>query len=75
MWRALVLAGIGLLFGLPLTVAAGHLIRNQLYGVSGTDPLTLASAVIILTLSSALASVLPARRAASIAPMSTLRVE
>jgi predicted permease len=75
MRRALVLAGIGLLFGLPLTVAAGYLIRNQLYGVSGGDPLTLASAVIILALSSALASVLPARRAASIAPMSALRVE
>ena len=75
MRRALMLAGIGLLFGMPLTIAAGHLIRNQLYGVSSTDPLTLAGAALILAFGSALASVLPARRAASISPMSALRVE
>ena len=75
MRRALGLIGIGLLFGLPLTVAAGYLIRNQLYGVRGTDPLALVSAVTILALSSALATVVPARRAASIAPMNALRVE
>ena len=75
MRRALVLAGIGLLFGLPLTIAAGYLIRNQLYGVSETDPLTLAGAALTLAFGSALASALPARRAASIAPMSALRVE
>ena len=75
MRRALLLAGTGLLFGLPLTIAAGRLIRSQLYGVSGTDPLILAGAALILAFASALASALPARRAASIAPMSALRVE
>ncbi len=75
MRRALALVGIGLLFGMPLTIAAGYLIRSQLYGVSGTDPLTLAGAALILAFGSALASALPARRAASTTPMSALRVE
>ena len=75
MRRALTLAGIGLLFGLPLTIAAGSLIRNQLYGVSSTDPMTLACAVLALTLASVLAGVLPARRAASVDPISALRIE
>jgi putative ABC transport system permease protein len=48
-------------------------IQKQLFGVTPLDPLTFAAVVILLGLSAAVASVLPARRAASLDPARTLR--
>jgi predicted permease len=78
---ALVLRGafnrvvLGLLLGLPLAVGAGKLISAQLYGVSSWDPLALAVAAGALALCSFVAAMIPANRAASISPMSALRIE
>jgi len=41
----------GLCIGLPLTLAAGRLLGNQLYGVSPYDPVVILAAVVILGLS------------------------
>jgi ABC-type antimicrobial peptide transport system permease subunit len=68
-----VLAGLAL--GLPLAIGAGRLISAQLYRVSSWDPLALAVAAIALAASAAIAAMIPARRAASISPMSALRTE
>jgi predicted permease len=68
-----VLAGLAL--GLPLAVGAGRLIAAQLYGVSFWDPLALTVAASSLVVCAFVASVIPATRAASISPMSALRVE
>ena len=65
----------GLIVGLPLAVGAGRLIAAQLYGVSFWDPLALASAAAALTLCAFVAAIIPAGRAASIAPMNALRSE
>ncbi len=75
MRRALVLVAIGLIIGIPIALTGGRLVRNQLYGVSTYDPLTLAGAVLILAASAALAGFIPARRAASIEPIQALRIE
>jgi predicted permease len=72
---AFLLTGIGLLAGVPLTIAAGRLVQNQLYGIGKSDPLTIASAVLILAMCAFVAGLLPARRAASIQPMEALRIE
>jgi ABC-type lipoprotein release transport system permease subunit len=48
---------------------------TQLYGVRTYDPLTLAAAILILSTFAAVAGFIPARRAASIEPMSALRAE
>ena len=66
---------IGLLLGLPLALAAGRLISSELYGVSSWDPLALTIAAIALALCSFVAAIIPAARAASISPMTALRIE
>ena len=65
----------GLILGLPLAVGAGRLIAAQLYGVASWDPLALAVAAGSLTTCAFFAALIPARRAASISPMSALRTE
>jgi predicted permease len=66
---------VGLLLGLPLAVGAGKLISAQLYGVRWWDPPALTVATGALALCSLLAAMIPANRAASISPMTALRVE
>jgi predicted permease len=65
----------GLLLGLPLAVGAGYLLSAQLYGVSFWDPAALGIAAASLASAALLASLVPATRAASIAPMNALRAE
>jgi predicted permease len=65
----------GLILGLPLAVGAGKLISNQLYGIASWDPLALLIAAGALAVSAFVAALIPASRAASISPMSALRME
>ena len=65
----------GLLLGLPLAIGAGRLIASGLYGVTSWDPLALTVAASALALCSFVAAIIPAMRAASISPMTALRVE
>ena len=66
---------LGLILGLPLAIGAGRLISAQLYGVSSWDPFALALAASALAISAFFAAIIPATRAASISPMTTLRAE
>jgi predicted permease len=66
---------IGLILGLPLAVGAGKLISAQLYGVAWWDPLALTVAAGALAICSFCAAMIPANRAASISPMTALRIE
>jgi predicted permease len=66
---------VGLAIGLVLAVAAGQLMQSQLFEVKGHDPLALAGATLLLALFALVAGLVPARRAASIDPVSALRVE
>jgi hypothetical protein len=65
----------GLVLGVPLAVGAGSLLSAQLYGVRFWDPTALAVAAASLALAAFIASVVPAARAATIAPMNALRAE
>jgi putative ABC transport system permease protein len=71
--RALALAAAGVAVGLGAALALGRVIQGQLFGVTFLDPLTLGSVALVLGASAALASFLPARRAARFDPASTLR--
>ncbi len=73
--NALLLVAIGLAIGVPVSLLGGRLMQTQLYGVHIYDPLTLIGAVFVLSAFAALAGFIPARRAASIEPMSALRTE
>jgi predicted permease len=66
---------VGLVLGLPLAVGAGYLLSAQLYGVSFWDPAALTVAAASLASIAFVASIVPATRAASIAPITALRTE
>ena len=66
---------IGLLIGIPASIGCARLIASQLYQVKGWDPLVLGGSVVALAICALLASIVPARRAASINPVIALRVE
>ncbi len=66
---------IGLLIGIPASIGCSKLIASQLYQVKGWDPLVLGGSVAALAICALLASIVPARRAASINPVIALRVE
>jgi predicted permease len=68
-------AGLGLLIGVPVALVGAHSMADQLYGVRTYDPLSLATAIAVLSISAVVAGFLPARRAARIEPMTALRME
>jgi predicted permease len=72
---AFVQVGLGLALGIPIALIGGRFMADQLFGVRAYDPLSIATAVIVLSAAAALAGFIPARRAASIEPMEALRTE
>jgi predicted permease len=66
---------VGLLLGIPLSIGAGRLISSRLYGVVNWDPIALALAAGALAICAFFASIIPAMRAASIAPVEVLKIE
>jgi ABC-type antimicrobial peptide transport system permease subunit len=66
---------IGLIIGIPISIACGHLIAAQLYQVKSWDPLVLTGSIAALGVCALIASVIPAQRAASINPVEALRME
>jgi predicted permease len=71
--RGLVLSAIGVAAGLAGALATTRFLHGLLYGVSPTDPATLAGACVVLLAVAAVASWVPARRAAATDPMESLR--
>ncbi|HEY7789957.1 MAG TPA: ABC transporter permease [Vicinamibacterales bacterium] len=65
----------GAAVGLLGAIAVGRALRGLLFGVTATDPITLAAATAVLILVSLVACWLPARRATRIDPVVALRNE
>jgi predicted permease len=68
-------AVVGLCCGLGASLAAGRLLSGLLYGVAAVDTLTIVGVVLTLMAVAALASVIPARRATRVDPVTALRYE
>jgi predicted permease len=73
--EALLLVAVGVFAGLAASLAATRAASALLYGLGPNDPLTFASATLLLLAVAALAGYLPARRAAKVDPMAALRYE
>jgi putative ABC transport system permease protein len=65
----------GLVAGILSAVGAATALRSLLFGIVPVDPLSLTAVAIVLLLTSGLACYLPARRAASLDPLTALRHE
>jgi predicted permease len=72
---ALMLTAVGVGIGLGAAAALTRLMKSLLFGVSPMDPMTYAAIPVMLAACAALASYLPARRAAAIDPVEALRAE
>ena len=75
MREGLILTAAGLLVGVVLSAGVARLLSGMLYEVSALDPLAFLVAAAVLAATSLLATYLPARRAATVAPITALRQE
>lgn len=66
---------IGLMIGLAASFGLTRLIKDQLWGVSASDPATLGSVVCVLVAVGVAACIFPARRATKVDPLVALRYE
>ena len=73
--EGMALGAVGVVLGLGGAVAMGRLLQSFLYGVSQTDTVTLAVVSVTVLAVTGLASFGPARRAAMLDPLTTLREE
>ncbi len=73
--QGMALALTGVAIGLAGAFILTRLMSSLLFGVQSTDPLTFVAIAALLTLIALLASYIPARRAARIDPMVSLRCE
>jgi predicted lysophospholipase L1 biosynthesis ABC-type transport system permease subunit len=73
--QALRLGALGLVIGIAAALATTRLLRSLLIGVAPSDPLSLVLVSVVLLGVVALASYLPAHRAARVSPVEALRAE
>jgi predicted lysophospholipase L1 biosynthesis ABC-type transport system permease subunit len=67
--------GVGLVLGVAGALVSARFIAGLLFGVGPSDPLALAAALLVLAAVAAIATLLPARRAARVDPAVALRAE
>src|SRR5262249_45114128 len=65
---ALTQVGFGLAIGIPVALAGGHLLAQQLYGVKSYDPAILCGACIVLAGCAIISAYFPAQRATRVDP-------
>jgi predicted permease len=70
-----VLVGIGAVVGVGGALALARLVRSMLYGIDPQDPATVAVSVAVLVAVTALAVLVPVRRALAVQPGEALRYE
>src|SRR5664279_3489964 len=73
--EVLLLAGIGVLVGLPVSLAVTRLLASLLYGVNPNDPVSIVLATLGIAAIAAVSGYIPARRATRVDPVTALRYE
>jgi predicted permease len=75
MREVLLLAGIGIIVGVPAALALTRLLANQLYNVAPNNPATVIAATLGIIVIAALSGYVPALRAARVDPVAAIRSE
>jgi len=73
--QSLLLASAGSVLGLAAAAAVAQMMRAFLFGVNAIDPVTFCAVPVLMIMLALMAAWIPARRAASVDPMRTLRME
>ena len=73
MRQSLAIVGVGLLLGIPAAIATSRVLTSLLFGLTPTNPGSLAAAAVLMTAIGLAAAFLPARRAARVDPIVALR--
>jgi ABC-type antimicrobial peptide transport system permease subunit len=73
--HGLVLGAVGAVVGLVAAAALARAMSTLLFGVAPLDPLAYLTALAVVVAATTLATYVPARRAAAIDPMRTLKAE
>jgi ABC-type antimicrobial peptide transport system permease subunit len=73
--QGLTLTAIGAAVGLVTAIALTQWMSSLLFGVERLDPLTYAAVLAVLGMAAAMASYVPARRAAAVDPIGALTAE
>jgi ABC-type antimicrobial peptide transport system permease subunit len=73
--RAILLAGCGVIVGITSALGVMRAAQHLVYGVAPMEPASLLPPMLILLMIGAAAAYLPARRAASVDPATTLRAQ
>lgn len=66
---------VGLLMGIPVALLCVRFVRSQLYEIATVDLNVMAISIAVLAFAAFLAAIIPARRAASVNPVSALRMD
>jgi len=69
------LVAVGAVIGLGAAIVSTRVMRSLLFDLSPTDPITYGAIVVLIVITAAAASWVPARRAASVDPLASLRSE
>jgi predicted permease len=75
MRESVMLSAIGIGIGLPLAIAGSRMLKAMLFGVTAGDPVSFVAALAGIAIVAVGASVIPARRAASVSPIVALRCD
>jgi predicted permease len=72
---AIVMVAAGTAIALPCVAVLGRLVESQLFGVTATDPTTIAATTLVLCLAALGAALIPAYGASTVNPTDALRAE
>ena len=72
---AAAMIAVGMAIALPCVALLGRFVQTQLFGVTATDPATVAAAALVLAAGALAAAFVPAWRASNVSPTEALRLE